>query len=117
MGKTAFVINGAEPVNLYPPFVLASSAIASGDEVVIFFCPAGAPALRKGHLESLEGKGMPAMKDLHEGVMALGGKMMLCELAFEAMDMTEDEIREDVEVVGATTFYAEISDATITFSF
>ena len=117
MGMTAFVINGAEPVNLYPPFVLASSAIASGDDVIIFFTPGGAPALKKGHLESITGKGMPDMKDLLEGVMALGGRMMLCELAFEAKDMTKEEIRDDVEVVGATTFYAEISEAKITFSF
>ena len=52
-----------------------------------------------------------------EGVTALGGRLLLCELAFEAKDMTKDEIRDDVEVVGATTFMAEINDARITFSF
>ena len=111
------ICNGAEPKNLYPAFILGSSAVASGDDLIIFFTPGGAPALKKGELEKIKGKGMPDMADLVEGVMALGARILLCELAFEAKDMTEDEIRDGVEVVGATTFMAEISDAQITFSF
>jgi predicted peroxiredoxin len=117
MTKTAIVCNGSEPSNLYPTFILASSAAASGDDVILFFTPSGAPALKKGVLEELKGKGMPDMSDLLEGVEALGTRILLCELAFEAKDMKEDEIRDGVEVVGATQFIAEIHDAQITFSF
>ena len=117
MGKVAIICNGVESKNLYPAFILGSSAIASGDDLILFFTPGGAPALKKGELEKIKGKGMPDMIDLVEGIMALGGRMMLCELAFEAKDMTKDEIRDDVEVVGATTFMAEITDAQVTFSF
>ena len=117
MSKVAMVCNGVEPKNLYPAFILGSSAIASGDDLILFFTPGAAPALKKGELEKIKGKGMPDMADLVEGIMALGARILLCELAFEAKDMTKDEIREDVEVVGATTFMAEISDAQITFSF
>ena len=31
--KVAIVCNGSEPKNLYPTFILASSAVASGDEI------------------------------------------------------------------------------------
>ena len=117
MSKVAMICNGAEPKSLYPAFILGSSAIASGDDLIIFFTPGAAPALKKGELEKIKSKGMPDMADLVEGVMALGARILLCELAFEAKDMTEDELRDDVEVVGATTFMAEISDAQITFSF
>ena len=117
MTKTAFICNGSEKKNLYPLFVLASSSVASGDELILFFTPEGAPALKKGVLEEIKGKGMPDMADLVEGVMALGARILLCELAFEAKDIKEDEIREGVEIVGATTFIAEIHDAQITFSF
>ena len=111
------VCNGAEPKNLYPAFILGSSAIASGDDLILVFTPSAAPALKKGELEKIKNKGMPDMADLVEGVMALGARILLCELAFDAKDMTKDELRDDVEVVGATTFMAEISDAQITFSF
>lgn len=117
MPKTAIVCNGSEPSNLYPTFILASSAVASGDDVILFFTPGGAPALKKGVLEDLKGKGMPDMADLIEGVEALGARILLCELAFEAKDMKNDDLRDGVEVVGATQFIAEISDAQITFSF
>jgi predicted peroxiredoxin len=115
--KVAMVCNGAEPTNLYPAFILGSSAVASGDDLILFFTPGGAPALKKGEFEKIKGKGMPDLIDLAEGIEALGGRIMLCELAFEAKDMKKEELRDGIEVVGATTFMAEISDATVTFSF
>ena len=115
--KVAMVCNGAEPKNLYPAFILGSSAVASGDDLIIFFTPGAGPALKKGELEKIKVKGYPDMEGLVEGVQALGARLFLCELAFEAKDMKKEEIREGVEIVGATTFMAEISDAQITFSF
>ena len=111
------VCNGAEPKNLYPAFILGSSAAASGDDLIIFFTPGAAPALKKGELEKIKAKGMPDMADLVEGIQALGARLLLCELAFEAKDMKKEDIRDGVEIVGATTFMSEISDAQITFSF
>ena len=115
--KVAIVCNGAENKNLYPTFVLASSAAASGDDVVLFFTPGAAPALRKGVLEEIKAKGMPDMAELVAGVTSLGGRILLCELALEAKDMKKEEFREGIEIVGATKFMADITDAQITFSF
>ena len=115
--KVAIVCNGSENKSLYPTFVLASSAAASGDQVVLFFTPGAASALRKGELEKIKAKGMPDMTELVEGVQSLGGRILLCELALEAKDMKEEEYRDGVEIVGATKFMADINDAQITFSF
>jgi len=117
MVKTAIVLNGSENSNVFPAFILASTACAVGNDVIIFCTPGGAPAMKKGVLEGMKGKGMPEMIDLVEGFEALDGRIMVCELAFEAKDMTEDELREGAEVVGATTFITEIQDATITLCF
>ncbi len=117
MGKSVIVCNGAEPKNLYPTFILGSSAAALGDEVILFFTPGAAPALKKGELEKIKGKGMPEMASLVEGLKQLNAKFYLCELALEAKDLKKEEIRDDVEIVGATSFMAEIKDANITFSF
>jgi len=117
MGKVAITVNGAEPKNLYPAFILGSSAVASGDDLILFFTPGGAPALKKGVLESIKMKGMPDMEDLVDGVTALGGRLLMCELAFEAKDMKEEDLREEVEIVGATTFIVEAQGAQLTFSF
>lgn len=117
MGKLAITVNGAEPKNIFPPFILGSSAIASGDDVILFFCPGGSPALVKGKMEGISVDGLPDLMELVEGFQALGGRILICELAFDVHDFTEDDIREGVEVVGATTFINEAKDATLSFSF
>jgi predicted peroxiredoxin len=96
---------------------LGSSALASGDDVILFFTPGGAPALKKGVLEEIKAKGMPDMAELVEGLSALGGRLLMCELAFEAKDMKPEDLREEVEIVGATTFIVEAQGAQLTFSF
>ncbi len=118
MAKMAITVNGAAAANIYPTCILGSSAVASGDEVVLFFCPAGAPVLVKGEMEKLQDvKGLPNLIELYNGLVELGAKIYVCELAFEAKDLKKEDLREGIEIVGATTFVNEIKDATITFSF
>jgi predicted peroxiredoxin len=118
MARTvAIVCNGADNKSLYPTFVLGSAAAAAGDEVMIFFTPGAVSALKKGELEKITAKGMPDMKGLVEGITALGGKLILCELALEAKDVTKEELRDDLEISGATSFMAGIKNPCVTFSF
>ncbi|HUL40197.1 MAG TPA: DsrE/DsrF/DrsH-like family protein [Methanomassiliicoccales archaeon] len=117
MAKVALVVNGMEPKSVYPPFVLGTSALALGNEVIMFFCPAGGPWCKKGELEKVTMKGMPDMKDLVEKFVKLGGKLYLCELALEAKDMKKEEVRSDAEIIGATEFMSKASHATVTFAF
>lgn len=115
--KMAITCNGVLPKNLFAAFVLGSSATAAGYEVLMYFTPDAASALKKGELEKIKKKGMPDMMALVEGFQALDGRILLCELAFDVNDMTEEELRDGVEIVGATSFILEISGAQITFSF
>jgi len=117
MAKVAITVNGTTPGNIYPPMILGSSAAASGDDVVIFFCPGGAPTMVKGELEKVSGKGLPDIVELYNGLVSLGGKIYVCELSLENKDLKAEDFREGVEIVGATTFMTSISDANVTFSF
>jgi len=117
MAQVAITVNGSESGNIFPPFILGSSAAASGDDVIIFFTPGGAPTMVKGFAEDLSVKGLPVLTELIEGTLELGGRLMVCELALDVKDIKAEDFREGVEIVGATTFIAAISDATITFSF
>jgi predicted peroxiredoxin len=117
MGKVAIVCNGSENSNVYPTFIMGSAAAASGEDVIVFFTPGAVPALKPGYLEGINGKGMPPMKELLDGLKALGGRLVLCELALEAKDVTPTELRDDLEIGGATSFMIEIKDANVTFSF
>ncbi|MCE5261703.1 MAG: DsrE/DsrF/DrsH-like family protein [Euryarchaeota archaeon] len=117
MAKVAIVVNSTEPRCVYPPYVLGTSALAIGDEVMLFFTPGGSPILKAGELEKLKSKGLPDMEDLVKKFNALGGKLYLCELALEAKDLKREELRKDMEIIGATEFMSKASECTVTFSF
>jgi predicted peroxiredoxin len=118
MPKVAITVNGSGPSNLFPAFIIGSSAVASGDDLVLFFTPAGSLALVKGEIEKMSKvKGLPDLVELYDGVVRLGGKICLCSLALEAKDLKKEDFRESVEIIGSTTFLNEIKDATVTFSF
>jgi len=117
MAITAITVNGSEPSNIFPAMILGSAAAACGDDVTIYFNPDGAPVMVKGELEKIKVKGMPDIVELYEGICVLGGKILVCELALGAKDLKAEDFREGVEIVGATTFLASITGASITFSF
>jgi predicted peroxiredoxin len=117
--KTAIVCNGSEPGNAFPTFILGSAAAALGDEVIIFVTPvAAAKLLKKGTLENINIEGMPNLVELYNSFQELGGKVILCELAFDVhKDLKKEDLREGVEILGGAKFMSDISDAQVTFSF
>lgn len=117
MAKVAIVVNGAGQGSVGPTLIIGSAAAALGDDVVLFFGVGGAPAMVKGEIEKMGGKGLPNFVELYDGLRNLGGKIIVCELCLEAKDMKPEDFREGVEITGATSFLSEIRDATITFSF
>ena len=119
MGKTAITINGSEAKNIYPAIIIGVSSAASGDEVVLFFTPGGAPVMLKGAMEKInEGaKNMPDLMEMYEGLVALDAKFLVCELAFDVHGFKEEDLREESAVVGATTFVGEADGAQLTLSF
>ena len=119
MAKMAITCNGADERSIFPTFVLGSAAVAGGDDVILFFEPEAAPALVKGAFEDLNSKaeGWSDLMGLVEGFEILGGRIMLCELAFGVKGIKKEDLRDGVEVVDAPTFLNEVSDAQLTFSF
>ena len=119
MAKTAITINGSEASNVFPAIIIGVSAAATGDEVILFFTPGGAPAMKKGALEKIneEAKNLPDLMEMVEGLVALDAKFLVCELAFDVHGFKEEDLREGCKVVGATTFVGEADGAGLTLSF
>ena len=47
MAKMGITCNGAETGNIYPLFIFGAAAVASGDDVVMYFTPGGARVSRR----------------------------------------------------------------------
>ncbi|NQT24906.1 DsrE/DsrF/DrsH-like family protein [candidate division KSB1 bacterium] len=119
MAKTVITVNGAEGKNIFPAIIIGVSSAASGDDVVLFFTPSGAPTMVKGAIEKLkeETKNMPDIVEMLEGLIGLGAKLLVCELAFDVHGFKEEDLREGCEVVGATTFVGEATGCELSLSF
>ncbi|MDY7019406.1 MAG: DsrE/DsrF/DrsH-like family protein [Chloroflexota bacterium] len=120
MAQLAITVNSAEPSSAFPTMIIGSAAAACGHDVTLFFTPGGSPLMVKGELERLRDmkiKGMPDIVELYDGLCVLGGKIMVCELCFTAKDLKAEDMRDEAEIVGATTFIGSLPDSTISFSF
>jgi len=120
MAQVAITLNGSEPNNAFPAMILGAAAAACGHDVTLFFTPGGSTLMLKGELEKIRDKnvkGMPDIVELYDGICVLDGKIMVCELCLTAKDFKAEDMRDEVEIVGATTFIGSLPDNTINFSF
>jgi predicted peroxiredoxin len=107
-----------EPQKAFPPFMLASGALAMDMEVMLFFTMNGLNIVRKGGAERIELKG--AAKTLPEflDVMRQGGaSLVACSAAFPVVGCKEEDLVEGVECGGVATFVDEAETADIVLTF
>ncbi len=119
MSKMAIICNGDTPASIMPTLIMASSGLAVDNEVVIFFCPAGARWLLKGEIEKLgTPKGLPNPIDLFNDIMDLDAEVILCELALENKDIDPKDLRDErIKITKAPPFLMGIEGAGLTFTF
>ncbi|MBN2789962.1 MAG: DsrE/DsrF/DrsH-like family protein [Candidatus Delongbacteria bacterium] len=119
MSKMVITLNSSEVKTINSALTVAVSALAMGDEVIMFALPAGMPLFKKGKLHeiNLASPKSPDTEEMFSGFIALGGKLMICELGFDVNGLKKEDLIEDIEIVGATTFVAAAQGSEITFSF
>ena len=72
---------------------------------------------KQGVAIDIKKKGLPDLLELYNSVQELGGKVIFCELGLEVHDFKEDDLREGLEIAGATTFVKEAEGSTLSLSF
>jgi len=120
MAQMAITVNDSQTSSAFPAMILGSAAAACGHDVTLFFTPGGSSLMLKGELEKIRDqniKGMPDIVELYDGLCSLDGKMLVCELCLTAKDLKAEDMRAEVEIVGATSFVSSLPDNTITFCF
>ena len=119
-GKMVVVCNHADAPHVMPTLIMSASGAGIGDDVLVFFCPGGAPALVKGELEKIRDmklKGLPDPVQLFDDVLSEGGRVILCELALENKGIKKEDVRAGVEIMSAPSFLLDAQGAGLSLVF
>jgi predicted peroxiredoxin len=119
-GKMVVMCNHADAPHVMPTLIMSASGASIGDEVLVFFCPGGAPALVKGELEKIRDMkllGLPDPVQLYDDILAEGGRVILCELALENKHIDPADVREGVEILNAPSFLLDAQGAGLSLVF
>jgi predicted peroxiredoxin len=103
-----------------PTLIMGASGVSIGEEVMLFFCPGGAPVLVNGELEKIRDmklKGLPDPVQLFDDILDEGGRVILCELALENKDIKVEDVREGVEILNAPSFLLDAQGAGLSLVF
>ena len=118
INKIVVVCNNDDEQSVMAALVMGAAVAATGDHVLMFYQPGAAKVLVKGELEKFQGlKGQPDPLDLFESIQVLDGRFILCELGLPIWDIKEEDLREGVEVMMASTFLFEAEGAILSFSY
>jgi predicted peroxiredoxin len=120
MAKKMLIFCGSDdPHKAFPPFMLASGALALDMEVTLFFTLTGLNIIKKNGSEKITLPGAP--KTLPEFIQIMQDAnvtFIACSAAFPIVDCKAEDLLEGVECGGVASFVsaAEESDVVLTFA-
>jgi len=118
MAKMMIFCGSDDPEHAFPPFMLASGALASEMEVTMFFTMSGLNIIRKGGAEKITLEGAPKpLPEFVKIVQELGATMIACSAAFPIAKISEEEIIDGVEMGGVATFVIGSQEADVVLTF
>jgi predicted peroxiredoxin len=119
-GKMVVVCNHADAPHVMPTLIMGASGVGIGEDVMLFFCPGGAPVLVNGELEKIRDmklKGLPDPVQLFDDIINEGGRVILCELALENKGIKVGDVRKGVEIMNAPSFLLDAQGAGLSLVF
>ncbi len=107
-GKKILVIqtHGVEtPTRTYSPLFYAMAAAAMEIETMVWFTMNGTNQLKKGEAEKvqLDPTSNVTLKTMLEMAMDSDVQLRVCQQSLELWDMTQDDLIDGVEIMGATS--------------
>ena len=118
MSKMVIVCNHDDVNSVMAALVMGGAAAATGEQVLMFYQPGAAKVLVKGELEKFQGlKGQPDPIELYDAIQVLDGRFILCELGLPIFDIQEENLRDGVEIMMASSFLFEAEGASMVFCY
>ena len=106
-----------EPELATLPFVMAAGALVSETQVFMAFQAEGVRLITKGGADGVHADNFPPLTELIDTVAAIGGLLMPCSPCLESRGITEEQMLDGVEVIGAARLVSEITSATATLNY
>jgi peroxiredoxin family protein len=134
--RLSFVVYSESVDKIHYAFAMASAAAAVNIPACLFFTMGAIHALvdadgqpgwadmtasdgRTGRLldDDYQDQGVATFDELIEACAALGVRIMVCEMGLRAVNLTRENLRDDLEIAegGLVTFYSDAGDSPITF--
>jgi predicted peroxiredoxin len=105
-----------DPDRVALPLVLGNSALALGQDVVIWLTLEGVNLAKSGIADTIIPKGFPPVKDLLAAFIEGGGRLGVCPPCGKVHGVTNDNMLDRAEWMGAAAM-VDVAVGRTTFSF
>ena len=119
MAKKMLIFCGSDdPHKAFPPFMIASGALAMEMDITMFFTLTGLNIIKKGGAEKIKLAGAPkTMPEFIKIMKEEGVKFIACSAAFPIVGCKEEDLIEGVECGGVATFVSAAEEADVVLTF
>ena len=102
---------GEDPERATFPFLVANAALAMDVEAVVALQGTAVFLAKKGYAEHIHAPGLTPMKTLVDGLLANGGKLLVCMPCIEERKISQDDLVEGCELIKAGRLVVEMTSA------
>lgn len=119
MAKSVWIFCGSDtPQRAFPPFMLASGALAMEMNVNLFFTMDGLHLVEKGGAEKVVLQGAArSLPALLEGAQEAGARFIACSAVLADMGVRAEDLIDGVEFGGVATFVDGAVEADLVLTF
>jgi len=98
-------------------WTIANGGLNAGLDVTVFLVSSAIDLVRKGAVDHVRMNPFdPPMKELIEGFVARGGKLLACPPCVKVRGYEQDDLIEGVTIVGSAALHALIKEGAATLS-
>ncbi len=91
-------------------FVVASAALGSGKDTMVFLSTEGVRVGSKGYADDIREEGFAPLKDLMDNFAKGGGKIYVCSPCFKRRKLDENNLVAGATIVGGAKLVEWLSD-------
>jgi predicted peroxiredoxin len=108
---------GEDPERACLPFVMANAALAMDVHAVVILQGTAVTLAKKGCYEHVFSPGLPALKELVDSFIQLGGSLLVCTPCINERKITKDMLVETAQPIKAARVVTEVLEAKATLNY